>query len=279
MSAKIDELKINKAIELYNNGSSLRQCGDAVGVHEETLRRYFKKNNVSIRKCSTGRQPPNTITSLPEHEICTSYNNGVSENQLSKNYGISRNVIRRILKKHACKIRNQSESEKLKWESMSRDQRENQYSSAHKACTGRIRSQEELEKMALTRESNFPEWFIGIGEPELKQYFIENSIPFEYQKACMSYNLDFLLFNVDLELAGHIGRNKITNKFIYRRCSDVLSKGYKTLYVEFLGVDRLMAHADLILKTIHHINNGSYGDSHYILMRIFENRVSVDVMA
>lgn len=279
MSKKSSIEAINKAIDLYKTGMSLRECGLIVGMHEDTLGRYFKKLNVPTRNAGQGRVPVNTMTNLPEVEICTSYNNGISENQLSKNYGISRNVIRRILKKHGCDIRSRSESEKNKWENMSHDQRKRQYNSAHKACTGRTRSQEELEKMALTRESNFPEWFVGIGEPELKQYFIENSIPFEYQKACMSYNLDFLLFNVDLELAGHIGRNKITNKFIYRRCSDVLSKGYKTLYVEFLGVDRLIAHADLILKTIHHINNGSYGDSHYILMRIFENRVSVDVMA
>lgn len=279
MSAKIDELKINKAIELYNNGSSLRQCGEIVGVHEETLRRYFKKNNVNIRKCNTGRQPPNIITSLPEHEICTSYNNGVSENRLSKDYGISRGVVRRILKKHACKIRNQSESEKLKWESMSRDQRENQYSSAHKACIGRIRSQAELEKMALTRELNFPEWFIGIGEPELKQWLLDMGIEFKYQKACLSYNMDFLVDNIDLELTGHIGRNHPTNGFIYERSKRIYECGYKTLYVEFYGVDRLINNAGLILDIIRKINDGLYGEPHYLLLRIYEDRHELTEMA
>lgn len=279
MTAKTKPEIIDQAIILYESGDPLRVCGEKVGVNEETLRNHFKKRGVKMRITSQGQPNPKTITSLPEHHICKEYNTGVSENSIANLYGVSRNVIRRILLKHNMKARNQSESEKLKWSKMTDKQRESQVIKAHAAVRGRIRSDEELNKMAMSREQNYAEWLVGIGEPELKQWFQDQDISINYQKACLSYNLDFLVNNVDLEITGHIGRNKPTNLFIFERSRRIYEQGYKTLYVEFYGVDRLIDNAELIMSIIQEINEGVHGDAHYLLLRLYEDHHSLSVMA
>lgn len=279
MTAKTKPEIIDQAIILYESGDPLRVCGEKVGVNEETLRNHFKKRGVKMRITSQGQPNPKTITNLPENSICIAYIHGKSENHIANEYGVSRNVIRRILKKHSVHIRTQSEAEELKWSKMTNEQRENQVKLAHDACRGRVRSDEELNKMAMSREQNYAEWLVGIGEPELKQWFQDRDIPIGYQKACLSYNLDFLVNNVDLEVTGHIGRNKPTNLFIFERSRRVYEQGYKTLYVEFYGVDRLIDNAELIMSTIQEINGGAYGDAHYLLLRLYEDHHSLDVMA
>lgn len=279
MTAKTKPEIIDQAIILYESGDPLRVCGEKVGVNEETLRNHFKKRGVKMRITSQGQPNPKTITNLPENSICVAYTHGKSENHIANEYGVSRNVIRRILKKHNVHIRTQSEAEELKWSKMTNEQRESQVVKAHSAVRGRIRSDEELNKMAMSREQNYAEWLVGIGEPELKQWFQDRDISINYQKACLSYNLDFLVNNVDLEITGHIGRNKPTNLFIFERSRRIYEQGYKTLYVEFYGVDRLIDNAELIMSTIQEINGVMHGDAHYLLLRLYEDHHSLSVMA
>ena len=278
MTAKTPNELIEKAIELYNELNPLRVCAIHVGVNQETLRKHFKKRGVKMRKTTQGIPANNRITNLPETLICEMYIDGKSENFLSHHYKISRPVIRRILLRNGTTIRSQSQAEYLKWEGMTKDARQNQVRLAHDACRGRVRSQAELNKMAISRQENFSEHFVGIGEPELKNYFIKNQIDFEYQRACLSYNLDFLVKGIDLELTGSIGRNQPSNSFVYQRAKNVYSQGYKTLYIEFIGVDRLIDNAPLILNLIDKINNGAFGDGYYILLRLFEGHHSVSIL-
>lgn len=279
MAKKIPDNIINKAIELYNQLNPLHVCAKHVGVNEETLRNHFKKRGVVMRKTNQGIPAHNTINNLPELHICDYYADGESENSIANRFKVSRNVIRRILTKHGVQIRSQSQAELLKWSKMDNEQRANQVKLAHDACRGRIRTDEELHLMAASRQKNLPEHFIGIGEPELKEYLKNNGIEFEYQKACLSYNLDFFINGIDLELTGHIGRNQPSNTVVYERAKNVYSQGYKTLYVEFVGVDRLIKNAPIILETIDQINNGALGDGYYILLRLFEKHHTISVLA
>lgn len=278
MTAKIPESTIDKAQSLYESGLPLREVSEIVGRSEEGLRKHFKIRGVKMNKGSSGRKPPNAITNLPDDHICADYIQGHSENALANHYKVSRSVIRRILIKNNVSMRNQSESEKMKWSQMSEKQRLNQVMSAHKACKGRVRGDEELEKMALSREMNFPEHYVGIGEPELKEWLTRSNIPFKYQKACLSYNLDFIIKNVNVELTAKMGRNNINNRYIFERATRVFGEGYKTLYVEFAGLDRMIGREELIINTVDDINNGLYGESHYILLRLMENTHTITIM-
>lgn len=279
MVARVPDEIIDKATELYTAGKSLREISEVLGFSRQVISRHFKNRDFKTRKTSEGRQAPNKINNLPESQICQDYQKGESENSISKTYGVSRNVIRRILLKHNIQARSQSESEKMKWSQMSEQQRENQVRRAHDACKGRIRTNEELNKMAVSRSENFADWFVGVGEPELKKWLETNNISFEYQKPCLSYNLDFVVKGVDLELTSCIGRNKASNDIIFNRAERVYSQGYKTLYVEFRGVDKLISNAGFIIKLIDKINNGEYDEAHYILLRISEDRRDITIMA
>lgn len=278
MTAKIPENTLDMAEKMYASGKSLREISIYVGRSVNALSRGLKLRGVEIKKTTSGRIAHNTISSLPEHQICKDYQKGESENSIAKTYAVSRNVIRRILINSDVAIRNQSESERMKWSKMSNEQRANQVKLAHDACRGRVRSEKELEKMAISRSENFADWFVGVGEPELKSWFESNNIDFEYQKPCLSYNLDFVVKGVDLELTSSIGRNKASNDIIFNRAERIYSQGYKTLYVEFRGVDRLVSNAEFIIKLIDRINKGEYGEAHYILLRICEDRRDITIM-
>lgn len=271
MAKKTSVESVNIAKNLYQSGVSMKECSSKIGIHEETLRRLFKEVGVKTRKTSTGIKPKNKNESIPEIDVIILYKSGVSENSISKEYKVSRNVIRRILNSNNVYRRNQSESEKMKWSFMNNEERINQYKSAHDACKGRVRTQDELNKMAISRELNFAEHFVGIGEIEFKEYLIKNNIDFSYQKACMSYNMDFLINNVCLELTSCIGRNIKSNEYTKRRAREIYSKGYKTLYVEFVNIEKLILNLDLIIQTINKIKKDDFKDSHYFLLRILKN--------
>lgn len=268
MTARAPDEIINKAVELYTTGKSLREISEVLGFNENTISKHFKNRGFKTRKTSEGRQAPNKINNLPESQICQDYQKGESENSISKTYGVSRNVIRRILLKHNIQARNQSESEKVKWSRMSSEQRENQVRSAHQASKGIIRSDEAKRKVAASREANTPDWYIGCGEPEFKKWLTDKKIEFSYQKAVEFYNIDFLINNVAVELTSFVGRNKITKDDFMRRASILNDFGIKTLAVEFKDADSLIENADLILSIVEKISLGEYDPVHYMVYRL-----------
>ena len=80
------------------------------------------------------------------------YANGMSENQISKQLGIARHVIRRILLSAGVKPRNQYESETVKWALMSSEKRAAQVAAAHAATAGRIPTFSEKEQRAKANQ-------------------------------------------------------------------------------------------------------------------------------
>lgn len=251
MTAKTPESKIDQAQVMYTNGETLSEISKKINVSADVISKRLRQRGIEIRKTSQGRASANAITTLPEKDICDKYISGNSENSLAGDFGVSRTVIRRILTKNKIHIRSQSESEKMKWSRMSEDQRRNQVKNCHALSIGRIKEDKEKHNMALARERLLIGHYIGVGEIEFKEKLELEKIPFVFQKAVLGYNLDFLIYGVDVELTSFTGKNahhKIKPKT--RAVNIFKDKGFNTLAIEIRTDQDMIDNFDFIIDTI-----------------------------
>lgn len=278
MTAKVPESILDRAEELYKQGLSFREISEIVGRGDATLRKRLKERGVKIRKTSQGRSAPNAITELPEDHICVDYSQGNSENAIANHYKVSRSVIRRILEKNGVYIRTQSEAEKLKWSLMSDNQRAKQVEKAHASVLGTPRTDEAKRKVAIARELNTPDWYIGCGEPEFKEWLEAEGIEYQYQKAIEFYNIDFLIDGIAIELTSFVGRNRLTRTDFMKRALILKEQGIKTLAVEFKNEKELITHAYSVISMANKFRSGHF-DAYYIAYRLQFDEPDIRILA
>jgi hypothetical protein len=204
---------ILKAKELVLGGDTVKSVSLKLGVNYTTLLSRFKKIGFNFPK---NQIAPNKID-LSFDEIFREYERGESVNTVSKIFGVSRNVINRILVENGITPRTQSEAETLKWSKMSKEVRAKQVEKAHEACRGRIRSENELTTSALARERNPNIKHIGHGEIETVNLLNNLGVDFVYQKAIGRYNVDFAIGDVAVELTVCTGRYNSRNSTFNKR--------------------------------------------------------------
>ena len=173
---------------------------------------------------------------LPVDKIIQEYRSGVSENALSKIYGVSRSVIRKRLIDNGVMRRNQSMSETVKWARMTPAQRRHQTRAAHDAATGRKRSVNERIEGALSRERiGKLRWRF---EPVVYDALLQQGEMIIKQMAIGTYNCDFGLPNshIIVEVFGgnwHLyGKKRAANE---RRIKYFLDCGWSVLCIIFSG--------------------------------------------
>jgi hypothetical protein len=135
---------------------------------------------------------------LPTKDIIQMYKSGNSENIVAKKFNCARGTIRRILKENHVTIRNQSSAEKLKWDRMDAITRSNQVKACHAATISREVPIKEAIRRAKSLEKTGGR--IGKGEYILADIFRENNISFSHQAAVHTYNVDFLIGSIAVEL-------------------------------------------------------------------------------
>ena len=262
MARKISDKLILHAKRLIESGWMLKDAASEINVGPATLSRHLRNKGVIIKHVTPAGL--NKID-LPIHDIKTMYENGISENAIAKHYGVNRGTIRKHLLK-AVKLRTQSEAEKLKWAQMTDEQRANQVEAAHKACAGRVRSLQELKTAAITNQNKFADSRIGIGELEFCQFLLKRGVDFHYQYAIDTYNLDFLIGNVAVELTADRSRTLKNGKHI-KRVKHLIERNMNVVYIWMNHIDALMANADNIIADINSINWAKPIASQYRVIR------------
>jgi len=134
---------------------------------------------------------------------------GESVNSLSLRYRVSRKAISDTLRRRGVHVRNRSESELLKWDRMTPEQRSGQVAAAHASVIGRkfpgrgkgrIAALESRLKLAATVEAK------GLGmtstERELAQMLRERGLVVIPQQAIGIYNCDLGAYPVAVEVFG-----------------------------------------------------------------------------
>lgn len=273
MKRSINTININDAAEFYAKGVTLAATAIEFGVNPDALSKAFKAIGVDVQR--TGRAVAHNRIELPIDEIITMYQSGRSENSIAKHFGVVRSVIRRVITEAGLEARTQSEAEKIKWAQMTLEQRANQVKSAHESTSGTPTTFEHRCKIALAREKLMADHHIGIGEPEFREYLVENQIHFLYQKAIDTYNVDFLIGNVAVELTTFGGRYRWYRTAQNERVKNLLKRGYKTLAVEFDSAETLINFADNIITYVNRISRCDTDTAKYWVVRCSRHDTTV----
>ena len=108
MSRKQSNINVDYVIKLYQSGRSIRDISNIVHTRAERIKRILIDNNIDIRIPRNAK-----IENIDVNSVVSLYNSGISEYAISKEFGVSRSVIRRILLESGVIIRGCSEANKL----------------------------------------------------------------------------------------------------------------------------------------------------------------------
>lgn len=157
---------------------------------------------------------------------------GESENELAREAGINRWTFRSRLLAAGITPRNQSQSETLKWASMTPAQRERQTAAAHKATKGRKASVLERIKRALTVEKKTIH--TSPVEIELAQRLRDRGVNITPQKAVHMYNVDIAVNAPPIAVevyGGHFHASGSHATRHHKRTKYLLDRGWSVLIV------------------------------------------------
>lgn len=93
-----------KIVEDFSKGLSAKECCLKYKIHNTTLYRYLKQNNITVKS----RFTPKNIELI----IIKDYLNNISQCKIQEKYGLQRSTIKKILIRNNIKLRNSSETTK-----------------------------------------------------------------------------------------------------------------------------------------------------------------------
>ena len=212
MARKIPTHTMDHAIELYLAGKPVQEIRAATGVAHNTLARERSRRGI----------PPRDRITVPDGAIVRQYESGASEYALSRQYGISRQAIRRRLEAAGVHVRGTSEAGFVRAAQMTEDERRAQAAAAHKAARQRKVPHIELLRRALTNEaSGGPQ---SDGEALLARLLNERGEHVTHQRAIGTSNVDLAVLPVAMEVLGG-GFHSFKAKHA-QRTPDILDAGW-----------------------------------------------------
>jgi hypothetical protein len=259
----------NDLIDMYESGKSVAQISNITGLTVPSIYGRFYKEKFIPYRWGKG----NNKVQLPTDEIINLYQSGISENAISKKFGVARTAIRNRLETSGIHIRNQSESEKLKWSKMTTKERKKQVKSANDKIRSMPKSYHvKLSiKQAITKEKSLSK--VGAFE----QLFIDelksrgfNPIP---QKAVYVYNVDIAIGNTAIEI--HVNSGNPESIPAYRkRIVNLLKRGWNVIYVKITKDAFIDIATDQICSFIDFCKSNKSIGSQYRVIRGTGNLIS-----
>ena len=95
---------VERIIERYGNGESLRQLANSLGIHRATIRAHLERNGVARRG------PMRTLTDEQCVEIAAQYRTGKSLAQLGEQFSVHAKTVSNELRKLGVEIRPQGKN-------------------------------------------------------------------------------------------------------------------------------------------------------------------------
>lgn len=194
------------------------------------------------------------------NDIIKSYESGVSINQLSKENSVSRSVIKRVLKSNNIQLRSQSESERIKWSNMSKQQRKRQVQKAHEATRGRFVST--AEKIKRAKSAYFNSFKKGLYEFEIFEMLKYKGYDAVIQKNLGIYNIDLSIhkFPICIEIQSN-NHNVLRSPKIFKRTKYILNSKKFLLYIIIDQSKNPILYESITNKIISYLNVLSFNKS------------------
>jgi very-short-patch-repair endonuclease len=171
------------------------------------------------------------ITNLDADDLCRRYMAGEPEQQIAKQFGVSRPTITRILTEQGIQRRGISEANKIRLARIGKDGRSNLISAFHAKIKGK-RPDEFAERYAVARQKS--KSLANKSEDILAGFIRACGIDVTQQKAVGIYNLDIALeaLGVAVEVFGgnyhSFGSHERSHN---TRCERIFNEGLKLLVV------------------------------------------------
>ena len=267
MVGKISDAIIDNAIKLiFDQGIGLGDACKILGVKTP--------NAVSKRISARGLTLPyikKNVKQLPDNEIISLYESGLSELELSNRFNVGRPTIRKRLVDAGIKIRSQSEANIVSMGRMTLEQRKQRAKKANDTLRGGRQSKEACIKRSITAERFPDESHIGFGEKEFKDILESLSIDFIWQKSCDVYSIDFAIGDVAVELkSGRTGTSRADQK--RNRIKNLRKFGFASFYIIFDDIPALMANIDQVISELNTFRRNPTPVGKYRVIRCGLNR-------
>lgn len=242
-----DSAKLDRAAELYLSGKTFKEAGAEVGLHSDTVRIFLARRGIKARPRS--QRPANNRISPPDDLFVGAYLGGESEKDLAARYGVSRPVMKRWLDAAGIQRRTLREASLLHQATLSPERRQEKLAAAHAAARGRVHTEEERAKAALTRELRGDGGHTSSGTEYLCDQLDARGVSYTREKAVGRYNVDVALsaYPIAVEV---LGGNWHGAKAIHaRRTPYILDRGWNMVFlwhtrrckISAAAVDQVMA--------------------------------------
>ena len=251
---------VNHAISMFDGRRNLAAVARLLGTNADNLSKAIRAKGVTVPKGITAAPHRKN---LPNDDIVQKYALGMSELELSKEYGISRTPIRRVLLASGVEIRDQSQASFVSAARLTADFRQKRAHAAHAAIRGKKRSHDECIRRAITASSGI-DCRIGKGENEFAQLLDRAGITFDTQTRADIYNIDFVVGGIAVELkSGVSGAGSAAAEQAEGRIKKLVECGYRVIYVYLRDVDSMVAAFDQIVTEIDILRGLPSFDSQY----------------
>jgi very-short-patch-repair endonuclease len=157
---------------------------------------------------------------------------GESIKKLAAEWRVDRNVIKKCLLENGVTVRNQSQSETIKWKRMSAETRSAQVLAAHKAARGSVRTVDQKIAHAISRERSWGN--ISLVECVVANHLTNLGYSVIQQKAIYIYNVDIAIKSarVVVEIFGGNFHASGSHAAIFQqRTKDILDRGWSVIIV------------------------------------------------
>lgn len=229
MARKLDPGKMAYAAELYASGETFQQVAAKLGMHPESLRIALKRRGIKARPNwhrSDAASPPKAPDGLVD-----AYLTGESELALSRQHGVSRNVVTRWLREAGIERRSRSAAGLVRASQMTPEARAAQAAAAQGAVRGKPRSEIAAQRTAIARERVGYGGRTSPGADYLAACLTQHGVTFTREKAVGRYNVDIAItahsIAVEILGGGWHGYKPIHAK----RTPYILNEGWSILFV------------------------------------------------
>ena len=251
MSRKIPAELLYYASEQIASGRYLKDVAREIGYDKSVVSRKVRELTGVI---PINRSRPSMFLDVPSNEIISLYEAGKSESAIAKQFGCSRQVVRRRLVDAGVHIRSCQEANSLWIGKTTKEFRQAITEAAHAAVRGKKYTVEDKIHRAISREKSGYQSHFGPGETELCSRLDKEGISYIRQKAVNIYNIDICIGTIAVELT--IGTCKYQGAFVFerKRIKKILDCGYSVILIGADTLDAMLYFLDDIIAHIKRIS-------------------------
>ena len=223
MARLLNETQEKSVIEMYQDGMEIKNIAVKLNCSTHCIFDTLHRANISTKR----RYPTDN---LDINKVMELYNHGIGVAGVAEKLGYTRTQMIGYFKRNNIYMRSASEQQIERMKYSTPEQIAHLVEAAHKATKGRVSTEEERIKFALSKYKNGKTK--SVYEELLATELKRQNIDFEYQYPIYYYNVDFVIKGVVVEIFGgywHLyGRHK---EIFPTRTKCILQNGYPILFV------------------------------------------------